>query len=164
MVEQIKHFKYLGTQIDHCLSFTQHTDGVYKKAQQRMCLLRKLKGFVVRKVISLTVYQTLIGSVISFNITSWHSFLTSRCKRKPARIIKQASKITSIQQKQLSDLHTQAVERKTNSILLDPCHSLHGCFELLPSSRRYRVPLAKTSLYTKSFIPKAIHTHATYFF
>ena len=63
MVEQVKHFKYLGTQIDHRLSFTQHADGVYKKAQQRMCLLRKLKGFDVRKDILLTVYQTLIESV-----------------------------------------------------------------------------------------------------
>ena len=131
VVEQVKHFKYLGTHIDQRLSFTQHGDRVYKKAQQRMCPLRKLKGFVVRKVISLTVYQTLIGSVISFNITSWHSFLASRCQEKLARIIKQANKITSIQQKQLSDLHTQAVERKTNSILLDPSHPLHGCFELL---------------------------------
>jgi hypothetical protein len=51
------------------------------------------------------------------------------------------------------------VERKINSILLDPSHPLHGCFELLPSGRRYRVPLDKKSLYTKSFIPKAIHTH-----
>ena len=143
MVEQVKHFKYLGTHIDQRLSFTQHGDRVYKKAQQRMCPLRKLKGFVVRKVISLTVYQTLIGSVISFNITSWHSFLASRCQEKLARIIKQANKITSIQQKQLSDLHTQAVERKTSSILLDPSHPFHGCFELLPSGRRYRVPLAK---------------------
>ena len=108
-----------------------------------MCILRKLKGFDVRKDIILTAYKKLIESVISFNITSWYSFLTSRCKGKLARIIKQASKITSIQQKQLSDLHTQAVERKTNSILLDPSHPLHGCFELLPSGRRYRVPLAK---------------------
>ena len=112
--------------------------------------------FDVRKDILLTVYQTLMKSVISFNITSWYSFLTSRCKGKLARIIMQASKITSIQQKQLSDLHTQAVERKTNSILLDPSHPLHGCFELLPSGRRYRVPLAKKILDTKSFI---LHTH-----
>ena len=63
MVEQVKHFKYLGTQIDHRLSFTQNGEGVYKKAQQRMCLLRKLKGFDVRKDILLTVYQTLIESV-----------------------------------------------------------------------------------------------------
>ena len=124
-----------------------------------MCLRRKLKGFDVRKDILLTVYQKLIESVISFNITPWYSFLTSRCKGQLARISKQASKITSIQQKQLSDLHTQAVERKTNSILLDPSHPLHGCFELLPSGRRYRGPLAKRSLSTRSFIPKAIHTH-----
>jgi hypothetical protein len=48
------------------------------------------------------------------------------------------------------------VERKTDSILLDPSHPLHGCFELLPSGRRYRVPLAK------SFTPKA-DTHTTSF-
>ena len=82
VVEQVTHFKYLGTEIDYRLSFTQHADRVYKKAQQRMCLLRKLKGFDVRKDILLTVYQTLMKSVFSFNITSWYSFLTSRCKGK----------------------------------------------------------------------------------
>ncbi|CAL8249593.1 unnamed protein product [Boreogadus saida] len=73
-------------------------------------------------------------------------------KQGKTRIIKQASKTTSIQKKQFSVLHTQAVERKTNSILLDPSRLLHGCLELFGSGRRYRVPLAKTSLY------KILHT------
>ena len=56
VVEQVKHFKYLGTQIDHRLSFTQNGEGVYKKAQQRMCLLRKLKGSMSER----TLYQQFI--------------------------------------------------------------------------------------------------------
>ena len=74
----------------------------------------------------------------------------------PVILYAAATLITSIQRKRLSGLQTQAVERKTNSILLDPSHPLHGCFELLPSGRRYRVPLAK------SFTPKA-DTHTTSF-
>ena len=157
VVEQVESFKYLGTLIDHRLTFTLHADTIYKKAQQRMYLVRRLKGFEVREDILSRVYQSLIESVVSFNITSWYSFLPNKCKRKLARIARQAVKIIGIPQKQPSDLYLQAVERKSSLIIQDASHPLHQSFELLPSGRRFRVPLAKKSLYNKSFIPNAIH-------
>lgn len=45
VAEQVEIFKYLGTEIDHRLSTTEHADRVYKKAQQCMSPLRSLKGF-----------------------------------------------------------------------------------------------------------------------
>jgi hypothetical protein len=52
------------------LSFSQHTDSVYKKAQQRLFLLRKLRSSDVRQDILTAVYKSLIDSVLTFNITS----------------------------------------------------------------------------------------------
>ncbi|KAJ8014714.1 hypothetical protein DPEC_G00018580 [Dallia pectoralis] len=44
-VERVNVFKYLGTEIDTSMSFSQHADTVYKKAQQRLHLQRKLLRF-----------------------------------------------------------------------------------------------------------------------
>ena len=128
VVEQVQRFKYLGTEIDQRLSFSQHADGVYKKGQQRMCLLRKLNTFNVSKHILSTAYQSLVESIITCNITSWYGFLSNTSKSKLNRITKQASKLIVIRQKELNNLYIQTVERKTNSILLDPSHPLHPCF------------------------------------
>ena len=41
----MSNFKYLGTLIDNKLSFNDNSDLIYKKSQQRLCLLRKLRSF-----------------------------------------------------------------------------------------------------------------------
>ena len=43
----VKTVKYLGTLLDESLSFCEHVDYVYKKAHQRLFLLRKLNSFDV---------------------------------------------------------------------------------------------------------------------
>ena len=162
VVEQVETFKYLGTEIDQRLSFSQHAHGVYKKGQQRMCLLRKLNTFKVSKPILSTAYQSLVESILTCNITSWYGFLTITSKNKLDRITKQASKLIGLPQKELKDLYIQTMERKSNSILSDPSHPLHPSFDLLPSGRRFRVPFARKAIYKKSFIPIAIHTQNTH--
>ena len=71
-VEIVKSFKYLGTLLDESLSFCEHVDYVYKKAQQRLFLLRKLNSFDVSQHILQLVYRSLIASVLSFNIITWY--------------------------------------------------------------------------------------------
>ena len=56
-------FKYLGTLIDTNLTFCDHIDYVYKKAQQRFYLLRKLQSFDVSQHIPELVYRGLIESI-----------------------------------------------------------------------------------------------------
>ena len=46
-VETLSTFKYLGTVVDENLTFTDNVDHIYKKAQQRLFLLRKLRSFNV---------------------------------------------------------------------------------------------------------------------
>ena len=46
--------------------------------------------------------------------------------------------------------------KKSRSIINDPTHPLHSCFEIMPSGKRYRTPAFKRQLYNKSFIPSAV--------
>ena len=80
-MEQVEAFRYLGTDMDTYLSFSQHTDSVYKKAQQRLFLLRKLRSFDVKQDILTAVYKSLIESVLTFNITPW--FTLTSVKNRP---------------------------------------------------------------------------------
>ena len=48
-VEIVNSYKYLGTLIDQNLIFCDHVDLVYKKAQQRLFLLRRLIRFEVHQ-------------------------------------------------------------------------------------------------------------------
>lgn len=121
-----------------------------------MFLIRKLRGFGVRPDILERVYISLVESILVFNITVWYGHLTLVNKNKLNRIIHMAGKIVGRQQRPLDSLYNAAAQRKALSIIRDETHPLHSEFELLPSGRRYRVPLAKKKIYRGSFIPNAI--------
>lgn len=57
-------FVFLRTDIDTCLCFRQHADSVYKKAQQCLHLLRKLRTFNISKDILTVVYRSPIESTL----------------------------------------------------------------------------------------------------
>ena len=69
-VEVVSSFKYLGTVVDSKLSFNDNIVYVYKEAQQRLYLLRKLRGFGVGSHVLESVYRCLVESVLSFNIVT----------------------------------------------------------------------------------------------
>jgi len=155
-VEQVDTFKYLGTVLDKKASFSSHVDTVCKKANQRLYLLRKLKSFDVDRLILETVYRSLVESILTFNTIAWFGNLNVKDKAKLTRIVKLAGKIIGLEQKPLSGLYELFVKRKARKIVNDPTHPLHDAFQMLPSGRRFRAPLAKRNLYKRSFLPTAI--------
>ena len=155
-VEIVKSFKYLGTVLDERLSFCEHVDYVYKRAQQRLFLLRKLKSFDVSQHILQLVYRSLIESVLSFNIITWYGNVSGNNKVKLARVVNTASKLIGNNQKQLSSIYKDALKRKSTQILYEPAHPLNQAFQKLPSGRRLKVPLAKKNILKKSLVPSAI--------
>ena len=154
-VEVVDSFKYLGTIIDTNLDFKENTDQIYKKCQQRLYLLRKLKSFDVCPEILETVYRSMIESVLIFNIACWYNFLTLQNKKKLDRIVRLASKIIGWPQVPLVKLYEKCVQRKGKSIVACEDHPLFSEFELLPSKKRYRIQLSKKK-FRKSFVPSAI--------
>ena len=155
-VEVVDSFKYLGTIVDSKLSFDAHVHEVYKKANQGMYMLRKLRGFGVSSRVLTNVYRSLIESVLSCNAVSWAGNLTVENKKKLNRIINEASKIVGAPQLQLTNLYQLAVRRKAYGITGDKTHPLFSRFKLLKSGRRYDVPLAKKNIHKRSFVPSAI--------
>ena len=155
-VEIVPYFKYLGTLIDSKCNFNENTNFIFKKVNQRLHLLRKLKHFNVNKSILETVYRSFIESLISYNITVWCGNLSVRNRNILSRVIRIGSKIVGQPQLSLEMLYHRAIKRKALSILSDPGHPLHSNFRPLPSGRRLRMPLATKNLYKKSFIPSAI--------
>ena len=153
-VEIVKSFKYLGTVLDERLC--EHVDYVYKRAQQRLFLLRKLKSFDVSQHILQLVYRSLIESVLSFNVITWYGNVSGKNKVKLARVVNTASKLIGNNQKQLSNIYKDALKKKSTQILYDPAHPLNQAFQKLPSGRRLKVPLAKKNLIKKSFLPSTI--------
>ena len=91
-------FKCLGTVVDQTLAFTQHVDFVFKKAQQRLFLLRNLKHFCVIQGILEMVYRSLIESILAFNIVNWFGVLIVRNKARLSRVVNTASKVTGCSQ------------------------------------------------------------------
>ena len=153
----MKTFKYLGTVLDSNLSFTTHVDTVCKKANQRMYLIRKLKTFGIDKKMLEMIYRSLVESILTFNIVTFYGHLTVKQKNRLNKIVNIATKLINLKQKSLNDLYQQAIsKKKSRSIINDPTHPLHSCYEIMPSGKRYRTPAFKRQLYTKSFIPSAV--------
>jgi hypothetical protein len=98
----------------------------------------------------------LVESILTFNAIAWFGNLNVKDKAKLTRIVKLAGKIIGLEQKPLSGLYELFVKRKAKKIVHDPTHPLHDAFQMLPSGRRFRAPLAKRNLYKRSFLPTAI--------
>ncbi len=155
-VEIVDTFKYLGTHIDNKLTFQENTDFIFKKAMQRLFLLRKLRSFGVSEKVLETVYKSLIQSLLSFNISVWFGNLSVKNRNKLGRVVNLASKIIGNPQDQLAELYNVSVQKKAVAIVLDNLHPLHHHFETLPSGKRFRVPLCRKNMFKRSFIPNAI--------
>ena len=155
-VEVVDDFVYLGTTIDQRLSFKANAERVFKKANQRLHLLRKLRSFGVANKVLQTVYKSLVQSILTFNISVYYNILNQKDKVMLSRIINTASKIVGIPQAPLSELHRASVFRKASKIVNDPSHPLFPSFELLPSGRRFRAPRWKKVLFKRSFVPSAV--------
>ena len=155
-IEIVQTFKYLGTVLDSKLNFSDNTDYITKKAQQRLRLLRKLSGFNVSKKALSMFYQAHICSILSFNISAWFGNLSPKNKNKMYKILNAASKIIGNTQVPLGHIFEKTILKKTEKILKTKKHPLNLEFILLPSQRRYKSPNTKTNRHMNSFVPLAI--------
>ncbi len=74
IVERVNEYKYLGTVVDDQLNWNRNTETIYSKANQRLYFLRKLKKFHVDRSILRLFYQSLIQSVLTFNLILYVRF------------------------------------------------------------------------------------------
>ena len=155
-VDIVQTFKYLGTVLDSKLNFSDNTDHITKKAQQRLRFLRTLSCFNVSKKALSMFYQAHICSILSFNISAWFGNQGLKNRNKLYKMFNAARKIIGNTQIPLGHIFERAILKKTEEILKTKKHSLNLEFILLPSQRRYKSPSTKTYRHNNSFVPSAI--------
>ena len=81
-VDIVTEYKYLGTCIDNQLNWKSNTKTIFKRANQRMYFLRKLKSFKVDDTILKLFYQSTIQSVVTFcRVVRFHALQVSDRKK-----------------------------------------------------------------------------------
>ena len=70
LVERAESYRYLGTIIDHRLTFQSNSETIFSKCQQRLFFLRKLRRLQVHQSVLTAYYKCFIESVITFNISA----------------------------------------------------------------------------------------------
>ena len=107
----------------------------------------------------LIFYSAVFESLIRFGITAWFGSLTVQLKSKLLRLRQVAFKIMGVEgQPTLQAIFDQAALKLAGRIVSDPTHVLHGEYQLLPSGRRYRVPMGHRNLnrLKKYYVPLSI--------
>ncbi len=133
-----------------------NTAAVYKKGLQRLYFMRKHRQYGVDTHLLTLFYCSFVESILTFSFVAWYFSLSVVNKNKLNKIVNMASKIAGKQQHSMIKLCEFCVVRKSYAILRDASHPLYGGYELLPSGRRYRVPLLRTARAQRSFISSSI--------
>ena len=138
------------------LRWDRHCTVTYKKCQQRLYCLRKLRSFNVDNTILSMFYKSCIQSVLTFSFICWFGNASQKDKNNLQRIVNISSKVTGVTQSTLTALYEKQVVNKATRILADDTHVLHADYILLPSSRRFRTVTCKTNRKRFSFVPMSI--------
>ena len=148
----VSKYKYLGAIFDDKLKWDDNTEEIVKKGQQLLYLLRKLNYFSVdQKILTLFFfffffYKSFIESVLSFSCICWFHSLGLKNRKSLQRIVRIASMITAVPQRDVALICEQQILRKARSILTKKDHILNKEFTTLPSGRRLRCPICKTKM------------------
>ena len=155
-VERAPNFRFLGVHLDEDLTWSTNTSAIVKKAHQRLHFLRVLRNNQLPQELLVSFYRCSIESVLTYCINVWYWSCTAAERTALQRVVNTAQKIIGRPLPSLADLYSSRCLRKAQSIVEDPSHPGHGNLEMLPSGRRYRVPLTKTTRLKNSFYPRAI--------
>ena len=153
---RVNTYKYLGTIIDSKLTFNENTDNIFRKAQSRLYMLRKLRSFGVSTKTLKIFYFCFIESLVTFSFLSWFGGLNTKNMAKLNRVIRHSEKVVGDKLQSLAETYKSRTIKKARKMSSDSAHYLRNCFRLLPSGQRFEAPLVKTVRFRRSFIPTAI--------
>ncbi len=91
-------------------------------------------------------YKQFIESVLSFCIVAWYGNLSLSNKNMLGSLVKVAGKIIGVNQTGPTEIFQNSVVKKAQVILCTTDHPLHTEFHMLPSGRRFRVPVCRTKI------------------
>ena len=155
-VERVLEYKYLGTVLDHKLTFNSNTRVIQKKCQPRIYFLQKLRSLGVNQSVLGNFYRCFIQPVLTFGFLCWFGGLSVKNRNVLMRIVNMCGKVVGDRQMSMSMMYERQAIRKATVIVRDPSHILTGHYQLLPSGRRFETPKVSTARAARSFVPQSI--------
>ena len=156
VVERVDEQMYLGTLIDHKLSFNGNTKKIIKKCNQRLYCLHRLRSFHVSRKTMQMFYNAFILSILSSSFLCWFGNLTVKNRTKLNSIVNKCSKIVGVKQASLNEVYERRVRKRAKGIMRNDSHPLAAHYDILPSGRRLRSLPAKKKRTSNSFVPMSI--------
>ena len=159
VVEKVEQYKYLGIIIDDKLTWKPNTDAIVKKLHSRLYFLRKLRSFNVRQEILQMFYTSTCNSALYFGSVCWSGNISKQDRDRIEKFIKKASGVVGRNQDTFALTHERRLTDRLAKILDDDTHPLRPEFDSRRSDRstRFIQPCSRTTRYSNSFIPSAIH-------
>ena len=161
VVDTCDSYKYLGIHFDCKLKFVDQVDNVYKKSLKKLYYIRTMYQLNVDKTIINLFFNAVVIPAMVYCIVCYYEFLTCDLKNrldKPGKICKKIARLRGRDDNIvcINERFRSEVIRVAKCISRDPTHPLNVCFELMPSGRRWRMPVIRTSRFRNSFIPTAV--------
>ena len=161
-VETVSEYKYLGVVFDDKLEWSQNSDRIQKKINQRLFFMKRLYTFNVDKTLLGLFYDSCIASLFCFCINAWGGNISAKDKHKINQVIKRSNKlIDSLVYKTLDDWLLMSSKRTLSRILKDTTHPLHSAIKRSPRSGRVLHATVKTERHLNSFLPYAIRNYTS---
>ena len=164
--------KLLGTVITDNLKWDENTKKIIKKANMRMCLLRKVASFKPPRKDLKLIYIQYVRSILEQSCVVWHSSLTAENREDIERVQKNALRIIlkneythyekaldilnldSLEERRKSSSLRFAIKGKTNPIITELFKHKEKVHDMeLRKTEMFNVNTANTERYKKSAIP-----------
>ena len=155
-VEIVSTYKYLGITVDDQLNWQAHSALTFKKMNQRLFLLRKLRSFNIDTKILSLFYKSCIESVLLFCLMSYGGNCNAKDKNKFDSLIRKACKISGNPFECFDSLLEHICVKKIKSINQDITHPLYPQVMTSPRSGRPILPKVRLERYRNNFIPFAL--------
>ena len=156
-VEQVGEYKYLGTTITKTLDWTVNVNSLTKKGNQRLYFLRRLNKLHIDRSIMVLFYQSLIQSLLTFNLVCYFGNGTQQNRDRLDRVRRVAQRVIGQNLPSLNHLFERKVLSKIDKIMADKSHPLNEHYSFNRSGIRLCVPRTNRARFRQSFVPNSIH-------
>ena len=153
----VQTYKFLGVHLDDKLNWSANAGALYKKGQNRLFFLRKLRSFDVCKEMLLMFYQSVMASVLFFYAeVCWGGNMS---KRDTGRLVRKAGSVVGQRLDSLGTVVERRMRSKLLAIMGNVNHPLHHILAGQSSSLRsgrLNTLRSRTERHRRSFVPAAI--------
>ena len=104
-VETLLEYKYLGTILDHKLSFDSNTRAIQKKGQSRIYCLQKVSSFGGRQLVLARFFRCFIQSVLTLGFLRWFGGLGGKNRNVLLRTINVCGRVVGDRQVNINMLY-----------------------------------------------------------